>query len=166
MVEVVCVVGFCEVVFIGDCVCIEKIVDYEGIDLLNYEIVYEVVLVKVVVSVVVYVWGGEVAFVMKGLLDMFIVFKVVFNKEMGFYVGCFVSYVGVVQLLYYYKFFLVMDVAINIVLILSEKIDIIRNVVDCVFVFGVDILKVALLVVVEKVNLEKMFCIVDVVILI
>lgn len=157
--------GLCEAVLIGDRPCIEKIADHEGIDLSNYEIVHEVVLAKAAASAVAHVRGGEAAFVMKGLLDTSIILKAALNKETGLHAGRLVSHVGVVQSPHYHKLFLVTDAAINIAPTLPEKIDIIRNAVDCAFALGVDIPKVALLAAVEKVNPEKMPCTADAAIL-
>jgi phosphate butyryltransferase len=153
--------GLCEAVLIRDRPSIEKIADETGIDLANYEVVHEAAPAKAASSAVAHVRSGEAAFVMKGLLDTSVVLKAALNKESGLHAGRLVSHVGVVESPHYHKLFLVTDAAINIAPTLNEKIDIIRNAVDCAKAIGIDLPKVALLAAVEKVNPEKMPCTAD-----
>lgn len=164
-VEAARVAGIADAILIGDRAAMEKIAAREGIDLSNYEVVDEVDLTKAAAAAVARVRGGDAAFVMKGILDTAIILKAVLNKETGLHAGRLVSHVGVVESPYYHKLFLVTDAAINIAPTLGEKVDIIRNAVDCSRALGVEMPKVALLAAVEKVNPEKMPCTADAAIL-
>jgi phosphate butyryltransferase len=55
----------------------------------------------------------------------------------------------------------VSDAAINIAPTLMEKIDILKNAVDCAHALGMELPKAAILAAVEKVNPEKMPCTAD-----
>ena len=150
--------GIADAILIGDREAIEKIAEKEGIDLSNYEVVNEAELSKAAASVVAHVRWGDAAFLMKGLLDTSVLLKAALNKETGLHAGRLVSHVSVVESPHYHKLFFVTDAAINIAPTLNEKIDLIRNAVDCARALGVEVPKVALLAAVEKVNPEKMPC--------
>ncbi len=164
-VEAARVAGLADAILIGDRAAIERIAAKEGIDLSAYEVVQEPELAKAAASAVAHVRSGEASFVMKGLLDTSVILKAVLNKETGLHAGRLVSHVGAVESPHYHKLVLVTDAAINIAPTLGEKIDIIRNAVDCGRALGVETPKVALLAAVEKVNPEKMPCTADAAIL-
>ncbi len=157
--------GIARAVLIGDREAIARIAEAEGIDLSNYELIHETDVAKAAAAAVAHVRNGEALLVMKGLLDTSVLLKAVLNKETGLNAGRLVSHVGVLESPYYHKLFVVTDAAINIAPTLAEKIDIIRNAVDCARAIGVQLPKVALLAAVEKVNAEKMPCTADAAIL-
>jgi phosphate butyryltransferase len=157
--------GLADAILIGDRPSIEKIAESAGVDLSNYEIVHEAELAKSAASAVAHVRRGEATFLMKGLLDTSIILKAALNKETGINAGRLASHVGVIESPQYHKLIVLTDAAINIAPILGEKIDIVRNAVDCAHAIGVDLPKVALLAAVEKVNPEKMPCTADAAIL-
>lgn len=157
--------GLAEAVLIGDKVQIEELATGQGINLADYQVIHEPDLARSAAVAVDYVRRGEAAFVMKGILDTSVLLKAVLNKETGLNRGRLVSHVGVAESTHYHKLFLITDGAINIAPTLVEKIDIIRNAVDCAHALGVASPKVALLAAVEKVNPDKMPCTVDAAIL-
>ncbi|MFQ3548006.1 MAG: bifunctional enoyl-CoA hydratase/phosphate acetyltransferase, partial [Termitinemataceae bacterium] len=157
--------GLVEAILIGDQDQIEALAVAQSIDLGCYQVVHESDLARSAALAVDFVRRGEAAFVMKGLLDTSILLKAVLNKETGLHAGRLVSHVGVAESPGYHKLFLMTDAAINIAPTLNEKIDIVRNAVDCAHALGIAIPKVAILAAVEKVNPEKMPCTMDAAIL-
>jgi len=153
--------GLAEAVLIGDRAIMEKIAAEKGIDLSLYIVEHEPDPAKAAASAVASVRRGDAAFVMKGLLDTSVLLKAVLNKETGLNAGRLVSHVGLAESPYYHKLFFMTDAAINIAPTLAEKMDIIRNAVDCAHALGVANPKVALLAAVEKVNPDKMPCTAD-----
>lgn len=153
--------GLAEAILVGDRTLIETIAKDIHIDVSNYQVVDESDVVRAASVAVDYVRRGEAAFVMKGILDTSVLLKAVLNKETGLNAGRLVSHVGVAESPNYHKLFLMTDAAINIAPTLQEKVDIIKNAVDCARALGIDIPKVALLAAVEKVNPEKMPCTMD-----
>lgn len=153
--------GFAEATLIGDHALIETIAKDIHIDLSHYVVVDEPDITRAAALAVDYVKRGEAAFVMKGILDTSVLLKAVLNKETGLNTGRLVSHVGVAESPQYHKLFLMTDAAINIAPTLQEKVDIIRNAVDCARALGIGTPKVALLAAVEKVNPEKMPCTMD-----
>lgn len=153
--------GLTEAVLIGDGDAIKAIAGEKNIDLSHYQVVHEKDLAAAAAAAVAAVRRGEAAFVMKGLLDTAVLLKAVLNKETGLNVGRLVSHVGVAESPRYHKLFLMTDAAINIAPTVQEKLDIIRNAVDCARALGVELPKVALLAAVERVNPEKMPCTAD-----
>ncbi len=157
--------GLVDATLVGDTAALEALAREEGIDLSNYLILHEPSLAGAAAVAVEQVRHGDAAFVMKGLLDTSILLKAVLNKETGLNAGRLVSHVGLAQIGHYHKLLFMTDAAINIAPTLAEKIDIIRNAVDCAHALGVETPKVALLAAVEKVNPEKMPCTADAAIL-
>ncbi|MCA1949420.1 MAG: bifunctional enoyl-CoA hydratase/phosphate acetyltransferase [Treponema sp.] len=157
--------GFADAVLIGNTGQIESIARAQNIDLSPYTLVDEPDIVRSAALAVDYVRQGKAAFVMKGILDTSVLLKAVLNKETGLNAGRLVSHVGVAESANYHKLFLMTDAAINIAPTLQEKLDIIRNAVDCARALGIETPKVALLAAVEKVNSDKMPCTVDAAIL-
>lgn len=157
--------GFADAVLIGNTGQIESIAKAQNIDLAHYELVDEPDIARAAARAVDYVRQGKAAFVMKGILDTSVLLKAVLNKETGLNTGRLVSHVGVAESANYHKLFLMTDAAINIAPTLQEKLDIIRNAVDCARALGIEMPKVALLAAVEKVNSDKMPCTVDAAIL-
>ncbi|WP_304222037.1 bifunctional enoyl-CoA hydratase/phosphate acetyltransferase [Gracilinema caldarium] len=157
--------GFADAVLIGNTGQIESIARAKNIDLSFYKLVDEPDIVRSAALAVDYVRQGKAAFVMKGILDTSVLLKAVLNKETGLNAGRLVSHVGVAESANYHKLFLMTDAAINIAPTLQEKMDIIRNAVDCARALGIEMPKVALLAAVEKVNSDKMPCTVDAAIL-
>ncbi len=153
--------GLATAILIGDQASMEKIAAEKGIDLSLYLVEHEPDPAKAAASAVARVRRGDAAFVMKGLLDTSVLLKAVLNKETGLNAGRLVSHVGLAESPYYHKLFFMTDAAINIAPNLAEKVDIIRNAVDCAHALGVEVPKVALLAAVEKVNPDKMPCTVD-----
>lgn len=157
--------GLVDATLVGDTAALEALAREEGIDLSNYLLLHESSLAGAAAVAVEQVRHGDAAFVMKGLLDTSILLKAVLNKETGLNAGRLVSHVGLAQIGHYHKLLFMTDAAINIAPTLTEKIDIIRNAVDCAHALGVETPKVALLAAVEKVNPEKMPCTADAAIL-
>lgn len=157
--------GLAEAVLIGDETAIVAIAAQKNIDLSRYQVMHEADLAAAAAAAVAAVRRGEAAFVMKGLLDTSVLLRAVLNKESGLNAGRLVSHVGVAESKHYHKLFLMTDAAINIAPTLQEKLDIVRNAVDCARALGVELPKVALLAAVEKVNPEKMPCTADAAIL-
>ena len=157
--------GLVDAILIGDTGALESLAREESIDLSNYEIMHEPSLAGAAAVAVEQVRHGNAAFVMKGLLDTSILLKAVLNKETGLNAGRLVSHVGLAQVDHYHKLLFMTDAAINIAPTLTEKVDIIRNAVDCAHALGVETPKVALLAAVEKVNADKMPCTADAAIL-
>jgi phosphate butyryltransferase len=153
--------GLAEAILIGDRAAIENIATRIGMDVSKYELVDQADLGKAAAEAVARVRSGEARFVMKGILDTSILLKAVLNKETGLNAGRLVSHVGVLQSPYYHKMLVVSDAAINIAPTLMEKIDILKNAVDCAHALGMELPKAAILAAVEKVNPEKMPCTAD-----
>lgn len=157
--------GLADAILVGDRTLIGAIAKDHGIDLSNYQIVDEADVVRAAALAVDHVRRGDAAFVMKGILDTSVLLKAVLNKETGLNAGRLVSHVGVAESPNYHKLFLMTDAAINIAPTLQEKVDIIKNAVDCARALGIASPKVALLAAVEKVNPDKMPCTMDAAIL-
>jgi len=157
--------GLVDAILVGDTATIEALGRQGGIDVSNYQIIHEPSLAGAAAVAVEQVRHGDAAFVMKGLLDTSILLKAVLNKETGLNAGRLVSHVGLAEIGHYHKLLLMTDAAINIAPTLTEKVDIIRNAVDCAHALGIETPKVALLAAVEKVNPEKMPCTADAAIL-
>lgn len=157
--------GLAEAILVGDRSLIESLARDHSVDLAKYQVVDEPDVVRSAAVAVDCVRRGDAAFVMKGILDTSVLLKAVLNKETGLNAGRLVSHVGVAESAHYHKLFLITDAAINIAPSLQEKVDIIRNAVDCAQALGIDRPKVALLAAVEKVNPDKMPCTSDAAIL-
>jgi phosphate butyryltransferase len=160
--------GLARFILFGDRDAIERIAAEMGIDLSPYEIVHEGTIAQAAAAAVAHVRAGEASIVMKGLLDTSVLLKAVLDKERGLHAGRLVSHVGVIQSPHYHKLLLVTDAAINIaptLAALAEKVDIVRNAVDCALAIGVVLPKVAILAAVEKVVADKMPCTADAAIL-
>ncbi len=153
--------GLAVAVLVGDRSMIESIAGDQKINLAHYQIIDEPDLAKAAAVAVDLVRRGDADFVMKGILDTSVLLKAVLNKETGLNAGRLVSHVGVAESANYHKILLMTDAAINIAPTLPEKIDIIRNAVDCARALGIAVPKVALLAAVEKVNPDKMPCTMD-----
>lgn len=153
--------GLAEAVLVGDRSLIEAIGEDIRIDVSNYQVIDEPDVVRAAALAVGLVKQGEAAFVMKGILDTSVLLKAVLNKETGLNAGRLVSHVGVAESPNYHKLFLMTDAAINIAPNLQEKVDIIKNALDCAHALGIDKPKVAMLAAVEKVNPDKMPCTID-----
>ncbi|OHE70721.1 MAG: phosphate butyryltransferase [Treponema sp. RIFOXYC1_FULL_61_9] len=157
--------GLAQSILFGDREAIARVADAEGIDLSPFEVIHEAEPAMAAVAAVAHIRAGEASVVMKGLLDTSILLKAVLDKERGLNAGRLVSHVGVVESPYYRKLLIVTDAAINIAPTLAEKIDIVRNAVDCARAIGIGLPKVAILAAVEKVVAEKMPCTADAAIL-
>lgn len=150
-----------EFILIGDREEIERVATAEGVDLGAYQVVPEKSAAAAAATAVAQVVKGEAELLMKGILDTSVLLKAALDKETGIRAGRLMSHVGVMECQRYHKLLLITDSAINIAPSLQEKIDIIKNAVDCARALGVETPKVALLAAVEKVNPDKMPCTAD-----
>lgn len=157
--------GLAEFILIGEKADIERVAAAEGIDLGAYETVFERGATAAAASAVAHVRNGDAELLMKGILDTSVILKAALDKEAGIRAGRLMSHLGVIESPHYHKLLVVTDSAINIAPTLSDKIDIIKNAVDCARAVGVDTPKVAILAAVEKVNPDKMPCTADAAIL-
>ena len=153
--------GLAEFILIGEKADIERVAAAEGIDLGAYETVYERGAAAAAASAVAHVRNGDAELLMKGILDTSVILKAALDKDAGIRAGRLMSHVGVIESPHYHKLLVVTDSAINIAPTLSDKIDIIKNAVDCARAVGVETPKVAILAAVEKVNPDKMPCTTD-----
>lgn len=94
---------------------IREILKEIGFDLSGIKIVDKDDIKECVEIVVKLVLSKEVDFVMKGLLDIFVILKEVLNKDYGFRIDSLLSYVMVYELEKYYKLFIIIDGGMNIV---------------------------------------------------
>ncbi len=150
--------GLASALLIGDKNALKRVAAVIGVDLSHYQIIDERDTAKAAAAAVAAVRRGDAACLMKGLLDTSIILKAALNKENGLRAGRLISHISVIESEYYHKLLLITDAAINIAPLLEEKIDIIRNAVDCAHALGIERPKVALLCAVEKLNPEKMPC--------
>lgn len=96
--------------------------------------------------------SGEADFVMKGLLDTYVLLKSVLNKEYGLRTDSLLSHVMIYQMDSYHKLLLLTDGGMNICPDYEQKEKILWNSIQAAKCLGLDHIKVACLAAKEKVN--------------
>ena len=89
---------------------------------------------------------------MKGLVNTSDYLRAVLDKENGLRTGQLLSHIAFFELKNYHKLLAVTDVAQNIAPNLDEKIEILKNAIDCFHLLGVELPKIAAITAVENVN--------------
>jgi phosphate butyryltransferase len=89
---------------------------------------------------------------MKGMVNTADYLRAILDKDNGLRAGQLLSHIGFFEIKNYPKLLAVTDVAQNIAPTLEEKIDILRNAVDCFHKIGIMKPKVAVVAAVESVN--------------
>lgn len=105
--------------------------------------------VKLAVS---YVKSGEIDILMKGLIPTKDLLKVVVHKERGIAINSILSHLGLFEIPGFNRLIGVTDAAMNIAPDLDEKVQIIKNAVECFNKLGNQNPKVALLAAISKLN--------------
>ncbi|HQE65692.1 MAG TPA: phosphate butyryltransferase [Bacillota bacterium] len=144
--------GIAEAILIGDREEIIKASEECGIDIGTYEIIDIKDKNEASRKAVEMVSGGKAHIVMKGIVDTAIVLKAVLDENIGLRTGNVLSHVAVFEVPGYDRLFYVTDPAMILAPNLTQKKQIIENVVQVANALGNYNPKVAVLAAVEKVN--------------
>lgn len=144
--------GIAEAILIGDREEIIKASEECGIDIGTYEIIDIKDKNEASRKAVEMVSGGRAHIVMKGIVDTAIVLKAVLDENIGLRTGNVLSHVAVFEVPGYDRLFYVTDPAMILAPNLTQKKQIIENVVQVANALGNYNPKVAVLAAVEKVN--------------
>ena len=144
--------GIAEAILIGDREEIIKASEECGIDIGTYEIIDIKDKNEASRKAVEMVSGGRAHIVMKGIVDTAIVLKAVLDENIGLRTGNVLSHVAVFEVPGYDRLFYVTDPAMILAPNLTQKKQIIENVVQVANALGNDNPKVAVLAAVEKLN--------------
>ena len=148
-------------ILVGDSQKIKKLSKEQGINPEDFEIVNEPDGFKASLVCCELVNQKKVALLMKGLVGTAAFLKAVLDKEKGLTTGKLLSHLAVFEIPSYPRLLMLTDVAINISPDLSEKAQIIQNVVDMAHCLGIQRPFVACIAAIEKINPEKMRSTVD-----
>lgn len=144
--------GIVEPVLIGIKDEIMRIADMDNLDFSDVEIIDEKNVDKSIEKSVRMVHDGDADVLMKGYVGTSELLKGVLNKEWGLRTGRLLSHFALFEVSAYHKLFGLTDVAMNILPDLNQKIQILKNAVDCLNTIGIKNPKVALLGAVEMVH--------------
>ncbi|SHJ61902.1 bifunctional enoyl-CoA hydratase/phosphate acetyltransferase [Tepidibacter formicigenes] len=152
--------GIVDPVLIGDIEKITEIANYLGESLDEIKLVQADDLIDSAQKAVKLVSGGEADFVMKGLLDTYILLKEVLNKEYGLRTDSLLSHVMLYEVPTYHKLLLLTDGGMNIAPDVNQKEKIIKNALKAAKALEIEKIKVACIAAKEKVS-EKMIATID-----
>ena len=152
--------GIAEPILIGDIEKTKDIIERNGLNLMDCQMIDEKDLKKSAEIGVKCVSGGNADFIMKGLVDTSILLKEVLNKDYGLRTESLLSHVMIYEVPTYHKLIYLTDGGMNLEPDLEDKVKIINNCVKVCKALGNDVVKVAALAAKEKVN-PKMKATVD-----
>lgn len=152
--------GIAEPILIGDMEKTKDIIEENGFNLMDCQIIDEKDLKKSAEIGVKCVSGGKADFIMKGLVDTSILLKEVLNKDYGLRTESLLSHVMIYEVPTYHKLIYLTDGGMNLEPDLEDKVKIINNCVKVCKALGNEVVKVAALAAKEKVN-PKMKATVD-----
>lgn len=152
--------GIAEPILIGDMEKTKDIIEENGFNLMDCQIIDEKDLKKSAEIGVKCVSGGKADFIMKGLVDTSILLKEVVNKDYGLRTESLLSHVMIYEVPTYHKLIYLTDGGMNLEPDLEDKVKIINNCVKVCKALGNEVVKVAALAAKEKVN-PKMKATVD-----
>lgn len=141
-----------EATLVGDQMIIESLIYKYKYDINLCEIIDEKDNIKACEVAVRLVSEHKADFLMKGLVDTSILLKAVLNKEWGLRTGNVLSHVAIFSLNHEERIYAITDGAMNIAPNLDQKRQIIENAIDLMHRLGKDVVNVACLAAVEKVN--------------
>ena len=152
--------GIAEPILIGDIEKTKDIIERNGLNLMDCQMIDEKDLKKSAEIGVKCVSGGNADFIMKGLVDTSILLKEVLNKDYGLRTESLLSHVMIYEVPTYHKLIYLTDGGMNLEPDLEDKVKIINNCVKVCKALGNDVVTVAALAAKEKVN-PKMKATVD-----
>ncbi len=141
-----------EPILVGDADKIKKIADEHQLSFSESEIIDEKDSGKAVEKSIRLISEKKADVLMKGYVSTADLLKAVLNKDWGLRTGRLLSHFALFEVETYHKLFGITDVAMNILPDLNQKIQILKNAVDCLNTIGITNPKVALLGAVEMIN--------------
>jgi len=144
--------GLAEAILVGSAKLLDEIAEKEQLDLSKFEIMPEEDESQCIAKAVNLVRTEKAQVLMKGLCSTAGFLKGILHKEKGLRKAAVLSHLAIIESPNYHKLFFMSDAAMNIAPGLDEKIAITENSIEAARALGYDLVKVALLAAVEKVN--------------
>lgn len=145
-------------VLFGDSDKIKNLMEEEGIDGFDLEVVHEKAPQAIMMEALAAICKGKANLLVKGLIDTQSFMKGILHKEYGLKTGKMISDVTVYENVRNQKFLFITDPSINIVPDVAQKLEILKNALELCHILGIDEPKVAILSFTEKIDPNNQNC--------